>query len=232
LIKHAPVLDVHDDKHDSSGLNYVAIAKDLALANATVGSDNTCQPLPHGWKRRIYFGNPTTDDFGLGLELVDERGRSVPGTFQDVAAFSGHGLSICLPLASGNMPVNERWEVVNLTTEDHNFHIHQTKFRVLTSAEIAGTNSAILNKSILQDSVPLFAGNEGCDGTVAAWKIGNCKTSPVRVEIPFAIAGDFVYHCHILEHEDGGMMATIHVAGSSDSIPSQDVKGQNSGHHH
>jgi L-ascorbate oxidase len=224
LIKHAPVLDVHYDKHDSSGLNYVAIAKDLALANATVGSDNTCQPLPHGWKRRIYFGNPTADDFGLGLELVDERGRPVPGTFQDVAAFLGHGPSICLPLANGNMPVNERWEVVNLTTEDHNFHIHQTKFRVLTSAEIAGTNSAILNKSILQDSVPLFAGNEGCDGTVAAWKIGNCKTSPVRVEIPFAIAGDFVYHCHILEHEDGGMMATIHVAGSSDSIPSQDIK--------
>jgi FtsP/CotA-like multicopper oxidase with cupredoxin domain len=47
----------------------------------------------------------------------------------------------------------------------------------------------------------------------------------VRVEIPFAIAGDFVYHCHILEHEDGGMMATIHVAGSTDSIPSQDIKG-------
>ena len=23
------------------------------------------------------------------------------------------------------------------------------------------------------------------------------------------IAGSFVYHCHILDHEDGGMMATI-----------------------
>jgi FtsP/CotA-like multicopper oxidase with cupredoxin domain len=26
-----------------------------------------------------------------------------------------------------------------------------------------------------------------------------------------AIAGQFVYHCHILDHEDGGMMATIEV---------------------
>lgn len=25
------------------------------------------------------------------------------------------------------------------------------------------------------------------------------------------IVGKFVYHCHILEHEDGGMMASIEV---------------------
>jgi FtsP/CotA-like multicopper oxidase with cupredoxin domain len=36
-------------------------------------------------------------------------------------------------------------------------------------------------------------------------------TAPVHVEIPFAEIGDFVYHCHILEHEDGGMMAHIRV---------------------
>jgi FtsP/CotA-like multicopper oxidase with cupredoxin domain len=33
----------------------------------------------------------------------------------------------------------------------------------------------------------------------------------VHVEIPFSEIGDFVYHCHILEHEDGGMMAHIRV---------------------
>jgi FtsP/CotA-like multicopper oxidase with cupredoxin domain len=26
-----------------------------------------------------------------------------------------------------------------------------------------------------------------------------------------AVVGDFVYHCHILDHEDGGMMAIIRV---------------------
>jgi len=30
-------------------------------------------------------------------------------------------------------------------------------------------------------------------------------------DIPFAELGEFVYHCHILEHEDGGMMARIQV---------------------
>jgi L-ascorbate oxidase len=31
------------------------------------------------------------------------------------------------------------------------------------------------------------------------------------LDIPFAELGDFVYRCHILEHEDGGMMARIQV---------------------
>ena len=35
----------------------------------------------------------------------------------------------------------------------------------------------------------------------------------IRVKMDFrgAVVGDFVYHCHILDHEDGGMMATIRV---------------------
>ena len=34
-------------------------------------------------------------------------------------------------------------------------------------------------------------------------------------DIPFSQLGEFVYHCHILEHEDGGMMARIVVVPSS-----------------
>ncbi len=33
----------------------------------------------------------------------------------------------------------------------------------------------------------------------------------VRIDFRGPIIGDFVYHCHILEHEDGGMMAIIRV---------------------
>jgi FtsP/CotA-like multicopper oxidase with cupredoxin domain len=33
----------------------------------------------------------------------------------------------------------------------------------------------------------------------------------VVVRIPFNVLGDFVYHCHILGHEDSGMMAKISV---------------------
>jgi FtsP/CotA-like multicopper oxidase with cupredoxin domain len=40
---------------------------------------------------------------------------------------------------------------------------------------------------------------------------GGWVVAPIRVEIPFAEIGDFVYHCHILEHEDGSTMAHIRV---------------------
>lgn len=52
-----------------------------------------------------------------------------------------------------------------------------------------------------------------CDGT-----IGNADCQPGRVAIRITFnrdeqVGDFVYHCHILEHEDRGMMGRVHVIG-------------------
>ncbi len=212
--KHLPVFNVKDSKHDNTGLNFNAIAAELAKANAAVPSNSACKALPSGWKRRIFFGIPTNADFGLGFELVDEKGKTVPGSFQDVEAFPGAAKSICLPLSVGNTPVNEHWELINLASEDHNFHIHQTKFRVFTTGELKNHLSGSASKSILQDSVPLLTGSENCDGTVDNWRNGTCQTTPVNVEIPFAITGDFVFHCHILEHEDGGMMSAIRIVSS------------------
>ncbi len=219
--RSSAALEVFDHKHDAGGLQFNAIAEELAAANQTVvpswAMGAACKPLPSGWKRRIFFGYPLSSNFGIGFELVDEYGHAVPGSFQDVSAFPDAAKSICLPLAGGNAPVYEHWQVVNLTGEDHNFHIHQTKFRVLAKGEIAGLSAGENVGGILQDSVPVLTGATGCDGTVASWRSGACVTAPVEVEIPFAIAGDFVFHCHILEHEDGGMMATVRVASSADA---------------
>ena len=200
----------------ASAVNYQTISKELAKANSSWQSTaSNCQPLPAGWRRRIFFGYPTPVNFGLGLELVDDKNHAVRGSFQDIAAFPNAPQSICIPLADGNKPVSERWEIINLTGEDHNFHIHQTKFRVLTDGEVTAGVSKYNNTQILQDSVPALTGSDSCDGTIATWRSGACQTKSVTVEIPFAIAGDFVYHCHILEHEDGGMMATVHVVSST-----------------
>jgi L-ascorbate oxidase len=47
--------------------------------------------------------------------------------------------------------------------------------------------------------------------TVGQWRSGHCVSPALVFDIPFAELGEFVYHCHILEHEDGGMMARIQV---------------------
>ena len=181
------------------------ISKPDAFAGAT-----SCAALPAGYRRRIFFGVPSSDrlGFGLGYEEVDQNDRPVPGTFHDVAAYEPGNASICLPLGPGDTPVTETWELVNVAGEAHNFHIHQTKFYVLPQNAPAGDGG------VLMDSVPLPTGGAGCDGSVATWRAGKCRVPTVMVRIPFSQVGDFVYHCHIGEHQDGGMMARMRVVSA------------------
>jgi len=173
---------------------------------ASIASPN-CSALPPGHHRRIFFGVPagTEDGFGLGYEEVDIHGNSVPGTFQDVAEFDPSKINVCLPLAAGNQTATEVWELINVAPEAHNFHIHQTKFLVLPKGAPAGDGGALM------DNVTLPSGSASCDGSVLKWRDGTCKVNPEYVSIPFSEIGDFVYHCHIGEHQDGGMMAHIRV---------------------
>jgi L-ascorbate oxidase len=109
--------------------------------------------------------------------------------------------------------------LVNLATEIHNFHIHQTKFKILQGAALTGpvTPSASV---VVEDNVPLPFATTSSDDieekqngycTIEQWRIGTCTSPAIVVDIPFSQPGDFAFHCHILEHEDGGMMARIRV---------------------
>lgn len=201
----------------------VALGANMAAYNTGVGTDPTCQALPPGHMRRIFYAVPSNNlaAFGLAYEEIDQYGNVVGGAATDVTPFDPMYPTICLPLGPGNSPVTERWQIVNLATEDHNFHLHQTKFRVLTKDEIAGTAvpGQIFAKGVMLDNMPLphatgTCGNNPPDdpsNPITDWRRGQCQADTITVEIPFAIAGDFVYHCHILEHEDGGMMARIRV---------------------
>lgn len=175
-----------------------------------------CSALPPGHRRRIFFGVANPNDpgsFGLGYEQIDANGDVV--ATQDVKQFDHTNPFVCLPLAEGQRPANETWELVNLATENHNFHIHQTKFYQLTETTSAPERKGA---AMMQDNLPLPVATPNIDVesqggacTMAQWHNGECPSKPVVVKIPFPKVGDFVYHCHILEHEDGGMMARIKV---------------------
>ena len=201
------------------------LAAGLSNVNAAVGVQLHCKPLAPGHGRRVFFGNPQASNFGLGYEEIDAKDQTVPGTFVDLTPFSPDVPTICVPLSKGNTPTTERWELVNLTGEDHNFHIHQVRFRVLNDpGNDANSISprSLDGSAIAYDNLPLKHGNNACL-TVQAWRDARdpasasykaCDGEPVTVSIPFSIAGDFVYHCHISEHQDGGMMARIRVRPS------------------
>jgi FtsP/CotA-like multicopper oxidase with cupredoxin domain len=90
----------------------------------------------------------------------------------------------------------EDWVVENRTQEDHIFHIHQLHFQVLE------VNGQPVSDPALRDTVD-----------IPFWS-GSGAYPSVKVRMDFSdpsIVGTFVYHCHILEHEDGGMMGEIQV---------------------
>ena len=192
----------------------IAIDPDLKLG---LRGSPDCVPLAEGHHRRIYFGNPTPgeDGFGLGYVEIDEKGREIAATRKAVASFDPTTTTVCVPLGPKGQAVKEVWEIINLTDEDHNFHIHQTRFRLLQGGTVPGTTlpSRTADGLVLHDNVPLprAANTDSCDGATEAYLSGLCRPTTVMVEIPFHEIGDFVFHCHILEHEDGGMMARIRV---------------------
>ena len=91
----------------------------------------------------------------------------------------------------------ERWIVRNFSQEFHVFHLHQTEFLIKRfsgdrNQTLGGGLRDVINIPYAQNGQPGFA----------------------EILIPFTnpiIAGEFVYHCHLVQHEDAGMMANIRV---------------------
>jgi FtsP/CotA-like multicopper oxidase with cupredoxin domain len=91
----------------------------------------------------------------------------------------------------------EDWIIENRSRELHAFHIHQMHFLLL---DYMGRQ---LNEDFLRDTVnvPYY------DGHSLSYPV-------VRLRMDFRnpnTVGTFVYHCHLLEHEDKGMMGSIQV---------------------
>ena len=83
----------------------------------------------------------------------------------------------------------EDWTIVNVSPMDHPFHLHVWPMQVLRagSADVTGVD--------VRDVVDVPAGTS------------------VTVRIAFdRFPGQTVYHCHILDHEDLGMMGVVDAA--------------------
>jgi FtsP/CotA-like multicopper oxidase with cupredoxin domain len=91
----------------------------------------------------------------------------------------------------------EDWIIENRSNELHAFHIHQLHFMLI---DYRGKPA---NEPFLRDTVnvPYYNGRA-------------LEYPSVRLRMDFRdpnTVGDFLFHCHLLEHEDGGMMGLIRV---------------------
>jgi FtsP/CotA-like multicopper oxidase with cupredoxin domain len=105
----------------------------------------------------------------------------------------------------------EEWTVQNRTPENHEFHFHQLHFLVKSqnNFELNGSQQspAITGQYLDMIQVPFWDQNP------------NHPYPSVKLRIDFRgpDIGDFVFHCHILGHEDLGMMNIIRVQSASAS---------------
>lgn len=91
----------------------------------------------------------------------------------------------------------EDWIIENRSQETHVFHLHQLHFTLLEH------NGKYVQKNERQELDTVNVGFWNNNGPYPSIK--------VRIDFRGADIGKFVYHCHILEHEDHGMMAIIKV---------------------
>jgi FtsP/CotA-like multicopper oxidase with cupredoxin domain len=90
---------------------------------------------------------------------------------------------------AARLGTTQEWVIRNATTMDHPIHVHTWPFRVVSRSDGVAPDPG------WKDTVNVPAGEE------------------VRIRVPFTRhAGRSVYHCHILDHEDLGMMATVEVS--------------------
>jgi FtsP/CotA-like multicopper oxidase with cupredoxin domain len=140
--------------------------------------------------RKLYFSEKLTDPGNPNS--ATEFYLTVDG--QAPAAFDPASTEPNIVVTQGDV---EDWIIENRSTELHAFHIHQIHFLLL---DWSGTP---VDEPFLRDTVnvPYYNG-----------RMLHYPTVRLRMDFrdPHTV-GTFVYHCHLLEHEDGGMMGLIKV---------------------
>jgi len=94
----------------------------------------------------------------------------------------------------------EIWELYNFTADAHPIHLHQIQFEVIGRRDQNGAETGPAPwETGFKDTVIAYPGDEGENPGIT------------RVKVKFDIPGLFVWHCHILSHEDNEMMRPLQV---------------------
>lgn len=114
----------------------------------------------------------------------------------------------------------EMWRVANTTEDAHPIHIHLIDFQVIdrlpfdtdrfTEAEaawLAGTGpEPVLDDFVTGPALPPAPNERGPKDTVMMW-----PQTITRIIGHYDRAGLYVWHCHIIEHEDNDMMRPLEI---------------------
>jgi spore coat protein A len=116
-----------------------------------------------------------------------------------------------------NIGDTEVWEFYNLTADAHPMHVHEVKFEVVNREALA------IDPDTEEPAVPLTP--SGTVRPAESWETGFKDTviaypgEITRIRAQFNTPGQFVWHCHIVEHEDNEMMRPYRIGPPQDGQP-------------
>jgi FtsP/CotA-like multicopper oxidase with cupredoxin domain len=116
-----------------------------------------------------------------------------------------------------NVGDTEVWEFYNFTADAHPMHVHEVVF------EVVNREGLVLDPLTGEPVQPVeLAGNVRLP---EAWESGFKDTviaypgEVTRIKAKFDVPGQFVWHCHIVEHEDNEMMRPYRIGPEDPSAP-------------
>lgn len=119
----------------------------------------------------------------------------------------------------------EEWKIWNSTNVPHPFHIHVNPFQVVEVFDPNTPSNSFVRETngVWQDNVVIPGAKNDANGQMIVDANGlPTQRGYIRVRSRFVdFIGSYVLHCHILAHEDRGMMQLVRV-----------IDGRTSIHHH
>jgi FtsP/CotA-like multicopper oxidase with cupredoxin domain len=109
----------------------------------------------------------------------------------------------------------ELWELYNGTADAHPMHLHEVFFRVIDRQNIiVDEENSSFQVDAASPPAPPNPWEDGWKDTVIAY-----PGQVTRVQMRFGAGGQFVWHCHIVEHEDNEMMRPYRVGPEQPGQP-------------
>ena len=153
-------------------------------------------------------------------EGVDAEGNPVEGPIEALLGTVADGVTIerkWMEPVTENPRVGdtEVWEIYNTTADAHPMHIHEVTFAVVNREGLAVENEEVVQPIQLDGNItPAEAWETGFKDTVIAY-----PGQVTRVKAQFKTPGQFVWHCHIVEHEDNEMMRPYRIGATQPGQP-------------
>jgi FtsP/CotA-like multicopper oxidase with cupredoxin domain len=156
----------------------------------------------------------TVTDEGVVMLACGEDGEPFGPAMALLGTLDGDGLAVPQKWMDGitenpAVGATETWAFYNFTADAHPIHIHQVQFRVVDRQALVTDEAGMATQPAII-----------VDGTVRGpepWETGFKDTviaypgEVTRVQATFDLAGLYVWHCHIVEHEDNEMMRPFRV---------------------